>query len=268
MDQDPPAEPAVTLFDSGVGGLSIAAAIRARLPGVRLDYSCDDGYFPYGEKPEAALIRRVGDVAAAAVERTNPQVFVVACNTASTVALPHLRERLAMPVVGVVPAVKPAARLSKRRIIGVLGTTGTTRRHYLQALIDEFAADCTVLKIGAPDLVELAEAQAIGEAVPDAEIARILAPFFDRPTAEQPDVLVLACTHFPLLRPALERVCPQGVMLVDSGSAIAERVAMLLPQSSPAATGRPGLVHYTGAGASLAAFARAGFASGDRIALP
>ncbi|MEI9985101.1 MAG: glutamate racemase [Aliidongia sp.] len=154
--------PVIAVFDSGVGGLSVAAEIAALLPGAALAYVCDNGFFPYGTKGEAELIERVDRVASQAVEAIRPDVLVVACNTASTVALPRLRDHLTMPVVGVVPAVKPAAARSAKRVIGLLGTAGTVRRAYTQELIDRFAADCTVLRVGSAELVEMAEAGAGG----------------------------------------------------------------------------------------------------------
>jgi glutamate racemase len=247
--------------------LSIAAEIRRLLPGLALDYLCDDAYFPYGDKPEPTLVERVAAIAGRLVARTDPRLLVVACNTASTVALPRLREVLAIPIVGVVPAVKPAARISRKRVIGVLGTEGTARRRYLQALIDEFAPDCTVLRLGSAALVELAERHALGEPPPAGALEAILAPFFDRPAAEQPDVIVLACTHFPLLRDALQRACPAGVALVDSGRAIAERVSSLLPDL-PRWGGGPRRVFFTGPGANRAVYAQFGFEAAETLPPP
>jgi len=229
--------PVIAVFDSGVGGLSVAREIAALLPGAALAYLCDNGFFPYGTKAEAELVERVDQIVSRAVDTLRPDAVVVACNTASTVVLPRLRSHLDLPIIGVVPAVKPAAAQSRRRVIGLLGTPGTVRRAYTQDLIDRFAGDCTVLRVGSTALVEMAEALLAGEAPSPAVVAGELAPFFDRPTAQQPDIVVLACTHFPLLAAALQAAAPPGVCFVDSGRAIAERVRSLLGrmgESAPA----------------------------------
>ena len=216
------------VFDSGVGGLSVFDCIAAALPGLRLLYVADNAYFPYGTKEEAALVTRVRDLLAGLTERLHPDLIVVACNTASTVALPALRDALAVPIVGTVPAIKPAAQTSVTRVIGLLGTPGTVRRQYTQALIDEFAPDCTVLRHGSAELVELAEQKLRGEAIAPAAIERALAGLFDQPGGERIDTVVLACTHFPLLADELAAGAPRPLHWIDSGAAIARRVAALL----------------------------------------
>jgi glutamate racemase len=231
----PGPRPTVLVFDSGVGGLSVAREIGALLPGAALAYVCDNGFFPYGTKAEDELVARVDRVIARAAAVLRPDAVVIACNTASTVALPQLRSHLSVPVVGVVPAVKPAALLSARRVIGLLGTAGTVRRTYTQDLIDRFAADCTVLRVGSAELVEMAEAALEGEAASPLAVARALSPFFDRPAAEQPDTVVLACTHFPLLADALRDASPPGTAFIDSGRAVAERVRSVLDGAGIAA---------------------------------
>jgi len=260
------ANPVIAVFDSGVGGLSVAQEIASLLPGAALNYFCDNGFFPYGTKTEAELVDRVDEVIARAVRTVRPDAVVIACNTASTVALPRLRSHLDMPVVGVVPAVKPAALRSRRRVIGLLGTTGTVRRAYTQDLIDRFAADCTVLRIGSAELVEMAEAALEGAApAPDA-VASVLAPFFERPEAQRPDTVVLACTHFPLLADALRDASPPGTEFVDSGRAVAERVRSVLDGAGSAAKALPPHRAYftrddAGLQRRLPAFARRGFAA-------
>lgn len=220
----------ILIFDSGVGGLTIHAAIAARLPQENYLYACDNAAFPYGPKAEDELVQRVHDVLDALIARYAPQLVVVACNTASTVALPRLRQHYKLPIVGVVPAIKPAAQLSKNKIIGLLATPGTVRRAYTDQLIADFAADCTVLRVGSSELVQIAERKLRGEAVDIVELNALMAPFFER---ENPvDTIVLGCTHFPLLRDELERAAPTPVQWVDSGAAIAERVASLLQHKS------------------------------------
>ncbi|MET0378732.1 MAG: glutamate racemase [Spongiibacteraceae bacterium] len=230
----------ILIFDSGVGGLSIHAAIAARLPQENYVYACDNACFPYGPKPEEELVQRVHDVLDALIERYAPKLLVVACNTASTVALPRLRQHYTLPIVGVVPAIKPAAQLSKNKIIGLLATPGTVRRAYTDQLIRDFAADCTVMKIGSSELVFIAEAKLRGDAVDIAQLRRLMQPFFDSPhfsSAGDVDTIVLGCTHFPLLKDELAAAVPHTVNWVDSGTAIAERVLSLLGDVATPAAG-------------------------------
>jgi glutamate racemase len=216
------------VFDSGVGGLSVLDCIAAALPGLRLLYVADNAYYPYGTKEEGALVARVRTLLTELAARLRPDLVVIACNTASTVALPAVRAALAVPIVGTVPAIKPAAQTSITRVIGLLGTPGTVRRRYTQALIDEFAPDCTVLRNGSTELVELAEQKLRGEAIAPAAVKRALADLFGQPSGERIDTVVLACTHFPLLGAELVAGAPRPLHWIDSGGAIARRVASLL----------------------------------------
>jgi glutamate racemase len=154
--------------------------------------------------------------------------MVIACNTASTVALPKIRSQITIPVVGVVPAVKPAAQFSRSRVIGLLATPGTIKRAYTQNLIDEFAADCTVIRIGSSELVEMAEDKLRGRPVNKKKVQDIISPLFEGEDGARLDTVVLGCTHFPLLKTELESVVPRRVTWMDSGRAIAGRVRFLL----------------------------------------
>ena len=216
----------ILVFDSGVGGLSILREVRRQLPGCRYAYACDNQAFPYGAKREDALVQRVDAVLKALTRKLQPDIVVVACNTASTVALPRIRSHFSKPVVGVVPAVKPAATLvSKTKTIGLLGTPGTVARQYTRQLINDFASDCSVVRVGSSAMVEMAEAKLRGEQFAQQQLADITAPFFDDAKL---DTIVLACTHFPLLLDELRAIAPRPVNWVDSGEAIARRVATLL----------------------------------------
>ena len=146
-------------FDSGVGGLSVLGPTRALLPNAPIVYAADSAGFPYGKRTEAEIAARVPALLGRLVERFHPRLAVIACNTASTIALDHVRAALDLPVVGTVPAIKPAAEMSKTRVIGVLGTEATVRQPYVDDLAARFAADCTVIRHGSPELVELAEAK-------------------------------------------------------------------------------------------------------------
>lgn len=221
--------PRVLVFDSGVGGLSIFQAIARHLPGVSLRYLSDNAAFPYGTRAEDELIQRVEQVMTQALARIQPDLLVIACNTASTLTLPMLRQRFPLPVVGVVPAIKPAALLSRSKTIGLLATPATVARPYTHQLIADYASDCTVIPVGSSRLVHLAEQRLRGEPVAAADIDEVLQPFFQHPAAAAMDTLVLACTHFPLLAAELASALGGRVRLVDSGEAIARRVASLLP---------------------------------------
>ena len=223
------AAPVILAADSGLGGLTIVAEIRKALPQARLAYLCDNAFFPYGTRPDAELLAHFLDVMNRAIERVRPDLIVTACNTISTICLPQLRAAISIPVVGVVPAIKPAAQQSKRKIIGLLATPATVNRPYTDDLIQRYAADCTVLKIGSAELVEMAEAKLLGQAVGIDRVRRVLAAFFDRPAEIQPDIVVLACTHFPLLRAELQAAAPADIAWIDSGAAVARRVADVLP---------------------------------------
>lgn len=219
--------PRVLVFDSGVGGLSIVQALRELMPTLPLLYAADSEGFPYGTWPEQDLIERVAQILQPLMQQYRPDLLVIACNTASTIVLPTLRELFTVPVVGVVPAIKPAARLSQRRIIGLLGTPGTVARAYTAQLIQDFATDCQVIRVGSVELVSLAEARLRGQLINSQQLRAIVHDFCQSPT---PDVVVLACTHFPLLRAELAAVLPETVQLIDSGAAIAARVQTLLLQ--------------------------------------
>lgn len=221
--------PRVLVFDSGVGGLSVLDEIRRLTPWCELVYASDNAAFPYGTKEEMQLVDRVDRVLRHLIRCEQPDILVVACNTASTLALPHIRSHFKRPVVGVVPAIKPAAGLTRTGVIALLATPGTVARPYTQRLIDDFAPGCEIIKVGSSRLVELAEQHLRGEAVCRSELAGITAPLFRTTAKGDADVVVLACTHFPLIRELLTGVAPRSLAWIDSGSAIAHRVASLLP---------------------------------------
>ena len=222
----------VLVFDSGVGGLSVVKALRERMPNLPLAYACDNAAFPYGLKSDAWLLQRVPEVVAPLIEQLHPCLLVVACNTASTLVLPVLREGFQLPVVGVVPAIKPAGLMTRSGHIGLLATRGTIERPYTQRLIETFAGDCKVTRVGSNRLVELAEEALAGSEVPDATLLEILQPFLQEARL---DTIILGCTHFPLLQKQLacvaERAGARHWQWVDSGAAIARRVLHLLTEA-------------------------------------
>lgn len=218
--------PSVLVLDSGIGGLSITWEIRTRCPLLHIDYIADLEAFPYGIKPEEQIVARVAKLAEYAVTTLKPSIIVIACNTASTVALTAVRQLTAIPVVGVVPAIKPAAQLSKSGVIGVLATEGTINRRYTHNLIQEFAQNRTVALHGSARLVALAEQKLQGKSVSLQAVERELLPLLEK--SPDMDTVVLACTHFPLLKEEFVRCFPQIRFWVDSGEAIANRVESLL----------------------------------------
>ncbi|KKC26328.1 glutamate racemase [Sphingomonas sp. SRS2] len=217
----------ILMFDSGVGGLSVLAPTRVLLPQSSYVYVADNGGFPYGVRSEAEIAARVPALLGRLVERYRPRLVVIACNTASTIALGAVRAALDLPVVGTVPAIKPAAEASKSRAIGVLGTDATVRQPYVDDLSARFAADCTVLRHGSARLVELAEAKLRGEPAEPADYEAALAGLLDQPGGERIDTVVLACTHFPLVADELAAAAPRPLSFVDGGPGIARRVAFL-----------------------------------------
>lgn len=219
--------PEVLVFDSGIGGLSIARCVHQLVPAARLTHLADNAGFPYGNQPEQTVIERTASLVTEQLRQRPCDVVIVACNTASTVALPALRAATPVPVVGVVPAIKPAAALSRNRRIGLLATPATIRRPYLQRLIDEFAADCQIERIGHPELVTWIEDWARGQAIPEASLSAALQPFRDA----EIDTLVLGCTHYPLITDMLQELLPDVSFWVDSGDAIARRTLYLLEQA-------------------------------------
>jgi len=215
------------IFDSGVGGLSVAREIRQLLPKVQQTYVADDEFRPYGEKSDEELRARLPGLLWQLFQTAEPDIVVIACNTASTSALPEIRAALSIPVIGVVPAVKPAAQLSHSGRFAVLGTPGTVRRNYVDQLIEDFAPEHDVVLHGSTRLVAVAEDKLAGQAVDMTVIKQEIAPIFSKGVV---DVIVLACTHFPLLKDELKEIVPKGVVFIDSGQAIARRVQSMLAE--------------------------------------
>jgi len=247
----------ILFFDSGVGGLSVLAPVAAALPMAPLVYVADNAGFPYGTKSEAEINARVPALLGRLVERYRPQLVVIACNTASTIALATVRAALELPIVGTVPAIKPAAEASLTRTIGVLGTRATVRQPYVDRLSAEFAADCRVLRHGSAALVELAEAKLRGAAPDRAAISAELAGLLDQPRGSDIDVVVLACTHFPLVAEELSVAAPRPLAFVDGAAGIARRVSHLLRDARWPATRPPGVAVFTRDAPEIAALSPA-----------
>jgi glutamate racemase len=237
--------PPILVFDSGMGGLSVLAPIRAALPQAPVVYVADNAGFPYGSKSEAEIAARVPALLGRLTERYRPRLIVIACNTASTIALSHVRAALDVPVVGTVPAIKPAAEATETKVIGVLGTPATVRQAYVDNLAAEFASDCVVLRHGAPDLAAMAEAKLRGEAVPAEDYAAAMAGLTGQPHGEAMDIVVLACTHFPLVEEELAAAAHRPMRFVHGGQGIARRVAHLLRDADWTGCAPAGLAVFT-----------------------
>lgn len=212
----------ILVFDSGVGGLSVFKEIQKLLPQQDYIYLFDNQAYPYGELAPDILIERVNGLILS-LNKIHPiDLVVIACNTASTIVLPSLRQNLSIPVVGVVPAIKPAAQVAHKGI-ALIATPATVQRTYTQHLITQFSPNMEVQLLGSTRLVMMAEDKLRGKAVDLAELSLILEPI-----TELVDVAVLGCTHFPLLKTEIQTVLGHKVQLIDSGKAIAKRVVHLL----------------------------------------
>ena len=238
-----PATGRVLVFDSGLGGLTVLREIARARADVDLFFVADDAAFPYGRLEDQPLIDRVVAVMDRFIAELRPSLVVIACNTASTLALPVLRARFPIPFVGTVPAIKPACAQSKTKRISVLATPGTVRRDYTRDLIEKFAGECRVTLVGGEMLASFAEAALRGEAIDEAEIRRELAPCFVD-DAGRTDTVVLACTHYPLILDRLEPLAPWPVTWIDPAPAIARRASQLLGPEQPR-KGRPSQAFFT-----------------------
>lgn len=231
--------PTILVFDSGLGGLTVlSSTLHAQATaglGAHLVYAADDAGFPYGALSESELVTRVLAVMERLVARFHPDLVVIACNTAATLVLPALRARFAIPFVGTVPAIKPAAALTTSGLISVLATPATVARDYTRGLIESYAGGCAVTLVGSTRLAGLAEAVLKGEPVDDDAIEAEIAPCFVEREGARTDVVTLSCTHYPLLLERMRRLAPWPVAWIDPAPAIARRVMQLLsPDETPA----------------------------------
>ena len=247
----------ILMFDSGLGGLTVYREVAAARPDADILYVADDAGFPYGALADNALVARVAGLLDELTAAPRPDLVVIACNTASTIVLPALRDKFTLPFVGTVPAIKPACAASMTRRVSVLGTEGTVAREYTRALIRDFAGDCQVTLIGSKHFASYAEAELAGAPVSDAAIRAELTPCFVD-DGRRTDTIVLACTHYPLLLDRLTKLAPWPVNYIDPAPAIARRVVDLLGPADAGA--RPGAARaiFTSGRASHPALARFG----------
>lgn len=217
--------PTVLVFDSGIGGLSIYNEIHNKIPHLHYIYTFDNEMFPYGDKSSEFLIKRVSQIIDKIIKTYSIDLVVIACNTASTICLPSLRSKFSFPIVGVVPAIKPASKITKNKCIGLLATKATIQRAYTSNLIQEFAPDCDVKLLGLSELAHIAENKLQGITVDMQQLEKLLQPWLNLSTV--PDTIVLGCTHYPFIKDELRILFP-NTTFIDSGYAIASRVNTLL----------------------------------------
>ncbi len=228
----------VLVLDSGIGGITVVRAVRELSPDTAVTYVSDNGLFPYGGRDPGELTQRLKALVGQGLGHLAIDAVVIACNTASTVVLDELRKGFAVPFVGVVPPIKTAGAISRTRVIGLLATEGTVRGSYVDNLIQSFAADCTVAKVACPELVDLAEDKARARPVDRPRLRAALAPLMAPEFAEL-DVVVLGCTHFPILKAELEQEYRSDVLWLDPAFPVARQLARVLQQTPTRADRRP-----------------------------
>jgi glutamate racemase len=252
-----PNAPTILVFDSGLGGLTVFREVIKARPDAHYLYVADDAFFPYGSHGEAELVERILALMGELIERQRPDLVVIACNTASTLVLPHLRARLAVPFIGTVPAIKPACAASVSKRVSVLGTEATVSREYTRALIRDFANGSDVTLVGSARLAGYAEAELQGTPVEDTAIRREIEPCFVDDGGRRTDTVVLACTHYPLLLERFERLAPWPVTFLDPAPAIARRVTDLIGPQASGAVPPPARIAFTSGRAPSPALAAA-----------
>lgn len=219
----------VVFFDSGLGGLTVLKEARYLLPYEGYLYVGDDAAFPIGRWREADLKTHLLDLFDRLIREARPKAVVIACNTAFTLAGEDLRQaHPAVPFVGTVPAIKPAAEQSASGLISVLATPGTVRRAYTRSLIDSFARQCHVRLVGSDRLAELAEQHMHGQSVPDEVLFAEIRECFVEQEDRRTDVVVLACTHYPFLANRFRKIAPWPVDWLDPAEAIARQLVRVL----------------------------------------
>lgn len=239
------ADAPILLFDSGVGGLTVLAELRKLLPGAPVIYAADLAGLPYGEKTEAEIAARVAGLLGRLSERYAPRLITIACNTASTIALGMVREVLHVPIVGTVPAVKPAAALTRTGVIGLLGTAATIRQRYVDDLEAQFGNGHRLIRHACPELVAAAELKLRGGEPDPAVFAAAAVGLRNQEGGAEIDTVVLACTHFPLVEAELRIALGDDVQLVHGAEGIARRIASLT-QGQSFARQSPDLALFTG----------------------
>lgn len=221
----------ILVFDSGIGGLSVLREARLLMHEQRFVYVGDDAGFPYGDWQEQALTERMVGLFATLMDRFNPDLAIVACNTASTLIMPALRERFDIPFVGIVPAIKPAAERTASGLVTVLATPGTVSRPYTKNLIKQFAANCEVRLVGATQLARMAEQHMQFETIDTQLLREEIRPCFVQREHRKTDIIALGCTHYPFLVNEMRKISPWPVDWLDPAYAVAQQARRLLEQN-------------------------------------
>jgi glutamate racemase len=225
----------ILVFDSGIGGLTVLREARVLMPERSFVYVADDAGFPYGGWEERALKDRIISLFAELLVEHDPEICIVACNTAFTLAGADLRAAFpGMIFVGTVPAIKPAAERTRSGLVSVLATPGTVKRAYTRDLIQSFAGQCHVRLVGSENLARMAEAYIRGDTISDAAVMAEIAPCFVEKDGQKTDIVVLACTHYPFMANIFRRLAPWPVDWLDPAEAIARRARSLVPQAADA----------------------------------
>jgi glutamate racemase len=219
---------AIGVFDSGVGGLSVLHHIRQALPDADLIYVADSGHVPYGDKSPDYIAQRSLALTRFLVEQ-GAEAVVIACNTATAAAAAVLRSRYALPIVGMEPAVKPAVAATKSGVVGVLATVGTLESARFAALLERYAGNVKIVTQGCPGLVEQVERGDLTGPETRTLIERHTAPLL----AKGADTLILGCTHYPFLVPAIRDVVGNDIALIDTGAAVARQLQRRIESELP-----------------------------------
>lgn len=235
----------VLIFDSGVGGLSILREVRTTLPDQRIVYIGDDEGFPYGNWKEAELTTHIENLFERFISRYQPELAIVACNTASTLIMSTLRKRFNMKFVGTVPAIKPAAERTASGMISVLGTHRTIHSAYISNLVNEFAGDVDVNLVASPLLARMAEDHILGLPVDRSSLQKEISPCFKKSGHHKTDIVVLGCTHYPFLANEMRKVAPWPVDWLDPAEAIAQQASAVISPSKAIEPSQPDIVLMT-----------------------
>ena len=241
-----PHEPAILVFDSGLGGLTVLREIVKARPDAAYTYVADDAFFPYGQHTEGEIIARVVPLIGELIAAHKPDLAVIACNTASTLVMTHLREAYAIPFIGTVPAIKPAAERTRSGLVSVLATPGTVKRAYTRDLIQSFASQCDVRLVGSENLARMAEAYIRGEGLSDQAVRSEIIPCFVDEMGRKTDIVVLACTHYPFMANLFRKLAPWPVDWLDPAEAIARQTRRLVPPLETIAPGEDIAVFTSG----------------------
>lgn len=214
-----PADHPIGMFDSGVGGLSVLREIRAELPFEDLLYVADSAHAPYGDKPALYIEQRALAISQFLIDQ-GAKALVVACNTATGVAVETLRRQFTLPIVGIEPAIKPAVALTKSGVVGVLATSQTLASRKFEKLVETLRPHAQILTQPCPGLVEQIEQGALAAPATRSLIEQYVTPLL----ANGADTLVLGCTHYPLVADLIGTVAGPGVRVIDPARAVAKEV--------------------------------------------